>query len=322
MTSSLTSQSQSANPLSRQPRVSVGLPVFNGARYLERCLKSILGQTFHDFDLVISDNASQDETPAICEQLAARDSRVRYIRNSRNIGIMENFAAVAREARGELFAWIGSDDLWEPDFLNMLVGALDANPTAGLACANYDWIDDADNYARPGSIQLARWMPGFLAHYLAFGAANSRLGSICLYWWWRNPFPIYGLFRRANLLQLLPFEYLFSDCRHADNLLLLRFLFNWNIVVADRVLFHYRLKERDTAAPNSSYYTAGARVNSAVVPATPMTDERVLLGRVSRVARESTLSPPERAILRLALPAISRLRRGWLWTQSHFRGLP
>jgi glycosyltransferase involved in cell wall biosynthesis len=295
--------------------------VFNGARYLERCLKSILGQTFRDFELVISDNASEDETPAICQDWAARDPRLRYIRNSRNIGIMENFGSVAQEARGELFAWIGCDDLWEPTFLHTLVDALDANTTAGLACANYDWIDDADNFVRAGSIRLAPWL-GTAARHLGFGPARSRLGGICLYWLWRNPFPIYGLFRRATLLQLLPFEYIFTDCRNADNLLLLRFLFNWKMVIVDRVLFHYRLKERHTTAPNSSYYTAGARPHPNEVPETPTIEERILLRRVLRAAGESTLSPSDRAILSFALPVISRLRKGWVWTRSHLRDLP
>ena len=293
--------------------------MFNGARYLRGCLTSIIRQTFRDFELVISDNASQDETPAICQELAARDARVRYVRNPTNIGIMENFAAVVGLARGELFAWIGSDDIWDQGFLETLVEALDGSPDASLACGNYDWIDDAGESRRLGSVQLARWAPKVAAPYLRLGGANGRLHNLCLYWWWRNPFPIYGLFRRASLIPLLPFEYLFADCRHADNLMLLRFLLHHDLVVVDRVLFHYRLKEREFAGPGS-YYAAGARTDVPAATARPTTEERALLDRVLRAVEESTLSPVERGILRLAFPVLSRVRKGCASMKWHLRG--
>jgi glycosyltransferase involved in cell wall biosynthesis len=75
----------------KRPQVSVGLPVYNGQNYLEETLKSILGQSFDDFELIISDNASTDETERICREFAARDHRIRYFRNPVNIGIPRNF---------------------------------------------------------------------------------------------------------------------------------------------------------------------------------------------------------------------------------------
>ena len=78
------------------PRVSIGMPVWNGGRYIRAGLESLLGQTFGDLELIISDNASTDATQAICEEYAKRDSRVRYHRNARNIGLQANFARGAR----------------------------------------------------------------------------------------------------------------------------------------------------------------------------------------------------------------------------------
>jgi glycosyltransferase involved in cell wall biosynthesis len=99
------------------PRVSIGMPVYNGAQYIREALDSLLAQTFTDFELIISDNASTDNTQAICEEYARRDSRIRYVRQSENIGATSNFSFVLNQARSDLFMWAAHDDLWAPDFL-------------------------------------------------------------------------------------------------------------------------------------------------------------------------------------------------------------
>ncbi len=311
------SGSQVSN-LQSAPRVSIGLPVYNGEKYLRQCLASIEAQSYRDYELIISDNASQDGTAAICQELAARNMRARYVRNPTNIGIMQNFAAVVGHARGELFVWIGCDDVWEPQFLEALVQALDETPDAALAYANYDWIGAAGDFRRAGSVQLAPWMPSMAARFLRFGTAGSRVRNLGLYWWWRNPFMIYGLFRRAALVPLLPFEYLFSHCMHADNILLFRFLCQHGVIADDRVLFHYREKERDLLGPGSSY-AALPNSDTWQAPLTSMAEEDVILERVLRAIRETSLPPAERGLLRAALPAISWTRRGWLWARARSR---
>ena len=97
------------------PKISIGMPVYNGENYLAQALRAILSQTFTDFELIISDNASTDATQRICETFAAEDSRVRYFRNSRNIGIEPNFNAAFEPARGKYFMWTAHDDLLEPN---------------------------------------------------------------------------------------------------------------------------------------------------------------------------------------------------------------
>lgn len=99
-----------------RPPVGIGLPVRNGENYLREALESLLGQTMTDFELVISDNCSEDDTEEICRD-AARDPRVRYIRQPANLGAAANYNLVFEETRGEFFRWASHDDLSAPDHL-------------------------------------------------------------------------------------------------------------------------------------------------------------------------------------------------------------
>ncbi len=127
------------------PRLSIGLPVYNGEAFLAEALDGLLAQTYADFELVISDNASNDGTEAICRQRAARDPRVRYVRQEVNLGAMRNFNRVFELARGEYFKWAAHDDLHEPDFLKACVDVLDRNPDVVLAYPLARDIDAAGN---------------------------------------------------------------------------------------------------------------------------------------------------------------------------------
>lgn len=126
------------------PRLSVGLPVYNGEAFLERAIESLLGQTYTDFELIICDNASTDRTGDICRSAAARDARVRYHRNESNLGAMMNFRRVFDLSRGELFKWAAHDDLHEPEFVARCVAALDADPTAVLVYTRFRTIDERE----------------------------------------------------------------------------------------------------------------------------------------------------------------------------------
>lgn len=121
--------------MSTVPRLSVGLPVYNGEDLLPEAIEAILGQSYKDFELIISDNASTDGTAEICRRYSAEDSRVRYIRQSRNIGLVANHNFLVGVARGEFFKWASHDDLYARDFLQRCVGALDEHPEAALAHA-------------------------------------------------------------------------------------------------------------------------------------------------------------------------------------------
>ena len=132
----------------RPPRVSIGLPVFNGERYLAPAIGSVLGQDFRDLELIVCDNASTDRTPEICAAYARRDARVRYVRNPRNLGAGPNYDRCFRLARGEYFKWAAHDDRLAPDYLSRTVAALDAAPGAVLCTTGVAEIGPGDEVRR------------------------------------------------------------------------------------------------------------------------------------------------------------------------------
>jgi len=109
------------------------MPVFNGEKYIRKALDSLLAQTFQDFEIVISDNASTDATLEICQEYAARDKRIRVYHNERNLGMCRNFRTVYEKRRGRYFAWAGDHDVWHPEWIQSLVSALDEDPEVVLA---------------------------------------------------------------------------------------------------------------------------------------------------------------------------------------------
>lgn len=125
-----------------RPRVSIGIPVYNGERYLALTLDSLLEQTFSDFEIVISDNASTDATQAICDRYVAKDSRIRYHRVPENRGPGWNYQQVFELATGEYFKWQAYDDLLAPDFLEKCVEVLDRDPSIVLCHCYAAHVDD------------------------------------------------------------------------------------------------------------------------------------------------------------------------------------
>jgi glycosyltransferase involved in cell wall biosynthesis len=114
-------------PSKAEVRVSIGLPVYNGENFLKCAIESILTQTYTDFELIISDNASEDGTQDICQRFAEKDHRVHYYRNSTNLGLFKNFNQVFQLSKGKYFQWMAHDDLLAPEFLSKTVPILDQN---------------------------------------------------------------------------------------------------------------------------------------------------------------------------------------------------
>src|SRR5215469_10077370 len=139
--------------MSSTPLVSVGIFVYNGERFIEETLSSILGQTFTDFELIISDNASTDRTGQIAEAYAARDTRIRYYRSEKNMGAGWNVRRVYELATGKYFKQAAADDLLEPDFLRLCVEALENDPSCVVAYAKTREVDEngafIKNYITP-----------------------------------------------------------------------------------------------------------------------------------------------------------------------------
>ena len=130
------------------PRLTVGLPVYNGEKYVAESIEALLGQSFRDIELVIADNAATDATGDICRDYAKQDPRVRYFRQARNVGLAPNHNFVAEKARGELFKWASNDDLYARDLLECCVDALDKFPDVVLAHSLTARVDDSGAVTR------------------------------------------------------------------------------------------------------------------------------------------------------------------------------
>jgi glycosyltransferase involved in cell wall biosynthesis len=124
-----------------RPTVTIGVPVYNGANYLRDLLGSIAKQTFQDYCVVISDNASTDETPEIAKSAAAADPRISYRRNPVNIGGNCNWDKVFEYCTTPYFAWIGHDDMYAPEFLATCLAKLESSPDVVQSACRTEYID-------------------------------------------------------------------------------------------------------------------------------------------------------------------------------------
>lgn len=172
-----------AHSVSRDaPTVTVGMPAYNAAPWIAASIESILDQSFRDFELVISDNASTDATLAICQRYASADVRVRVIANPQNVGANRNYLAVLRAARGRYFKWASSNDLCAPTLIEKCVAALERDPSAVLA-APRSWLfqespADATPYERDVELVAAEPAARFITMQSAIGLNNAINGVI------------------------------------------------------------------------------------------------------------------------------------------------
>jgi glycosyltransferase involved in cell wall biosynthesis len=135
------SKFQPPTTMEKNPRLSIGIPVYNGENFLRELLTNLREQTFNDFEIVICDNASTDRTEQICREYAALDSRIRYHRNQTNIGANRNFNKVFELSTAPLFKWAAHDDLYDPTYLEVCVKILDENPDVIGAHAATSYIN-------------------------------------------------------------------------------------------------------------------------------------------------------------------------------------
>ena len=123
-------------------KVSIGLPVYNAEKFIRNRLDSILSQTYINFELIISDNASTDSTSTICEEYVLRDKRISFIQQKNNMGVVWNFNFVLNQSNGKYFVWASSDDLWHKEFLQKNVDVLenDKNIVGSICDVSYSNI--------------------------------------------------------------------------------------------------------------------------------------------------------------------------------------
>lgn len=189
------------------PRVSIGLPVYNGERYLSEAIDAILGQTFKDLELIISDNASSDATEQICREYVASDPRVRYYRNIKNRGAARNFERVFDVARSEYFKWAAVDDLISLDNVERCVEALERNPRAVLAYSLATHIDAAgEAFPSNGALGPVDLRGDRVARFKQLLHRFNKYSGVS------GPMMLFGTYRRAALARVRPMgRYFASD---------------------------------------------------------------------------------------------------------------
>lgn len=164
--------------LDKEPRVSVGMPVYNGDRFLQEALDSILAQTFRDFELIVSDNGSTDKTQEICRAYADRDHRIRYYRNEQNLGVAWNFNRVFELSTGKYFKWACHDDVCAPEFLKCCIEVLEHKPSVVLCYPKTITIDEHGKPIEHYPDALNLFFPTLYERYERFHA-RYRYGAKC-----------------------------------------------------------------------------------------------------------------------------------------------
>lgn len=184
-----------------RPTVSIGLPVFNGEKFLGATLDSLLAQTYEDFELIIADNASTDSTADICRTYAALDKRIRYVRNQNNIGVYRNCNRVFGLSTGEYFKLASADDLCHPELVTRCVEVLDRDKTVVATYSKARFID-----------QEGKWLGlADRGWHLMSESAQERMRYVISSGHWVNVF--FGLTRSKDLARTRLFPlYAGGDC--------------------------------------------------------------------------------------------------------------
>lgn len=175
--------------VTERPLVSIGVPTCDRDSFLERALESLTGQDYPNLEIIISDNASTDQTPAVCARFQERHPFVRYDRSRARIGAFENFRRVLMLARGRYFMWASDDDLWAATFVSTLVNRLEADPALALAAAEAQYM----------LIDGTR-LPVFPEGQAFYRSQRSRWGRLLTVVWHNYGNLFYGLYRRQTLL--------------------------------------------------------------------------------------------------------------------------
>lgn len=270
------------------PLVSIGLPVYNGAKHLADALEGLIAQDYSNLEIVVCDNASTDETPAILERFAKRCPFLRIERRERNYGAVDNFKRVLELARGEFFVWAAHDDRRTPSFIRRCAEQLLLNPEA-VACTTrvhflkpdgtLDW-ESLGNQSRlrhlaPPEEQLRHWL---LTPY---------------------PYDLYGMFRREAIAELS-----FPECFGPDVAYMVQVIARGLVAVIEEPLFEYRF--------------TGKTVNdyAEMLPGFDLDRPRSQLAAACyRALRESPL-PPERqeALIEAMIRTMAFDSAGWRYS--------
>jgi glycosyltransferase involved in cell wall biosynthesis len=277
------------------PIVSIGLPVYNGQRYLKKTIDSILRQDYKDYELIVSDNASEDATEDICRSYAKKDDRIRYHRFPRNMGAARNFNHVFRLSRGKYFKWSAYDDLCHSAFLSRCVEFLDnaADPVV-MVYPGAELIDEEGEPILAGLDRIASADP----------RPHRRLARVL--WSLNLCDPVFGLIKSEYLRR----TGLIGPFFGADYVLLGELAMLGEIGELDEILFRLRahpqrsVQANPTARACAAWYDPSAVKKLFILP----TWEQMVWGMLKAV-RHSPLPPAEKAKCYLSVPGVHYWRR-------------
>ncbi len=277
--------------------VSVGMPVYNGERFLEAAIRSNLQQTHPNFELIISDNASTDRTEEICRSYATMDPRVRYIRNAKNLGAAANYNRLFRLAKGRFFRWSNSDDLVSPLLIELTLPILASRPDVALAYGRTVLIDVEGNRLQEyrDDLDLQEDSPSqrFFQFYRQLGLTNV----------------IYGLMRSSAMERT---ELMGTGKLPAPDVSFMAAMtLQGKFVELPRALFYRRMHEGAFSASK----TAGREVEfwKASVRCASLPHWNARLAELKTIVR-SPVPAVDKALL------LKHSMKGWLWHRTALAG--
>lgn len=208
-------------------KITIGLPVYNGEATVEATLDALLAQTYHDFTLLVSDNASTDATPAVLTRYAQRDSRIRVVRHPSNMGSTANFWYLIESAQTPLFGWCAADDVPQPTYIERCLKGLEAAPGAAICCCDVIFVLASGERAR------------YLENLDAVGCdIDDRLHRLMILCEW---YALYGIGRREQMLACGPLGTRYG----ADVTWMAELLCSWEIACVREPLLHYAYGPRN-----------------------------------------------------------------------------
>lgn len=230
---------------SKLPLVSIGMPVYNGGRFLSEALDSLLNQDFQNCELIISDNASTDNTAEICKRYLEKDNRIRYYRNEVNIGAIANFNKVMNYATAPYFMWAACDDIWEPSYVSELIKIMESDKSIVLAFSDFDSIDENGKQIRtcPKILKLSSSEPSETIfkrayRFILFKEVDGKANLI------------YGLMRTPIIKEIGGFVNFGRGDYAIDDLTLFLLLFKGKFYITNKLLFHKRIVSTVDKQPN------------------------------------------------------------------------
>lgn len=220
------------------PLVTIGLPIYNEERFLERALTSLRSQDYENIQILISDNASTDGTGEIASQAALDDERISYSRTDENIGSAANFRRVAEMADGKYFMWAGGHDEWSENLISDSVGVLEANEDASIAIASSYWVNESgERDDRDTDYPDTRSM-GLVARFFTV--------------FWGNMHPVLSVMRQSYLRRTLSMQ----SFAGADLVLLSDMVLMGDFVQVPNAWWHRRdVRTKETHSERMKRYT-------------------------------------------------------------------